>query len=145
MTASEDAGMQYAPTREEIDRDGLMVRTAEMLAMPSMCCPSRQCARTRRCGFLWSITGEPMCLLTLDEEERAVYDALLACAVEAHAHLIANAPMPLSSEPEARALQQVGIEIALPFIGTLPANRPLLRRWLRRHHAAAAADDAGAA
>lgn len=54
----------------------LLMRTAEMLALPERVCLSRSCRRSKRCTWFFPATKQPCCIANLDAEQRALFDQL---------------------------------------------------------------------
>ncbi|MBW8444426.1 MAG: hypothetical protein K0M49_02240 [Arenimonas sp.] len=126
------------PEVPEIDdddvREQLMARTAELLGVPARACPIRACWRNGACRYVSVKTcpSLPACLHWLPEAERAGFDALYV-RVRAAFFIVAMEAEPLPSpDPEMRELQDAALEIAATVLCHDPANRPVVRRWIRR-------------
>lgn len=112
----------------------LMARTAELLGVPVHACPIRACWRSGDCRFVDPDTfpNRPWCLDQLPDAERAGFDALYTRVRAAIFILLLEAePLP-SPDPETRELQDAALEVAATVLCDHPANRPVVRRWIRR-------------
>lgn len=125
------------PGVPEIDdddvREPLMARTAELLGVPVRACPVRACWRSGACLYVDDTSpSRPLCLQQLTDAERACFDALFV-RVRAAFFILALEAEPLPSpDPETRELQDAALEIAATVLCDHPANRPAVRRWIRR-------------
>lgn len=119
---------------DDVIRQQLMARTAELLGVPARACSVRACQRNGACRYvdLDVSPSLPWCLHLLTEDERAGFDALYV-RVRAAFFILANDVEPLPSpDPEMREMQDAALEIAATVLCNNPANRPVVRRWIRR-------------
>src|SRR3546814_7006711 len=87
-------------------------RTAEMLAMPGMVCQRRDCRRKNACRWYFGVGGEPCCLRNLSPRQRALFDALYREALRTRDYGVLGSTMCAARDPQQRALQDAGVEIA---------------------------------
>ena len=109
-------------------RNVLKARSAEMLAVPTMVCRNRGCARRAACRMRWK-SGEPACLADLTPQQRAILDALVDEADGAHERLAFYIMRPLCPRQPWRELEEAANEIAATLLSTTPTRR---RRRLRQ-------------
>ncbi|PPJ46565.1 hypothetical protein C0075_12965 [Rhizobium sp. KAs_5_22] len=121
------------PDIDDDIRESLMARTAELLGVPVRACSVRACWRSGACLYVDDTSpSRPLCLHQLTDAERAGFDALDVRVRAAFFILLLEAePLP-SPDPETRELQDAALEIAATVLCDHPANRPVVRRWIRR-------------
>ncbi|SSC67321.1 hypothetical protein [Ciceribacter selenitireducens] len=122
------------PDIDDDIREPLMARTAELLGVPVRACPVRACWRSGACRYVDPEPApiRPWCVHQLTETERAGFEALYTRVRAALIILLLEAePLP-SPDPETRELQDAALEIVATVLCDHPANRPAVRRWIRR-------------
>ncbi len=121
------------PDIDDDIREPLMARTAELLGVPVRACPIRACWRSGACHFVDDTApSRPWCLHQLTEAERSGFHALYT-RVRAAFFILALEAEPLPSpDPETRELQDAALEIVATVLCDHPANRTVVRRWIRR-------------
>jgi len=115
------------------DRVLLMRLTAEMLALPFRVCLSRDCRRALACRYRRVRSGEPACLAHLDATEREAFDQLFTLVLKTADALPVASP---AGNADARALEEVAIEIILAAQRRCPHLAHLFPAWLARYRAA---------
>ena len=86
--------------------------TAEMLALPHLVCSRRNCRRGNACRWYFTASGEPCCLRNLTPPERALFDTFYREALRTRDYGIWGSTLCAARDPEQRALQDAGVEIA---------------------------------
>lgn len=132
--SAERPDLEVPEIDDEDVREQLMACTAELLGVPALACPIRACWRSRACRYVGTDTSPslPTCLQWLTEAERAGFDALYL-RVRAAFFIVGLEAEPLPSpDPETRELQDAALEIAATVLCNDPAERPAVRRWIRR-------------
>jgi hypothetical protein len=95
----------------------LLVRAAEMLALPQRVCRIRRCRRRGYCARFFHDTQEPCCLGHLDAEQRRLFDEFVAIVRAVRDFGNARGKLSFASPwRETRALQDAAVEAAPPLL-----------------------------
>lgn len=104
--------------------------TAEMLALPALVCAMRTCRQQRTCSFVGRDTNAPWCLDLLEEDQLALYAALLDLTREWALWLYPGSFVNRGAEaPDLSPLGKAAVEI---IAATLPRRDrlwPEARLW----------------